>query len=32
MPMTQKGGGDDDEEEDDKEVPGTYNPNDYATL
>jgi intraflagellar transport protein 46 len=25
-------GGDDEDEEDDKEVPGTYNPSDYANL
>ncbi len=28
----QEKGGDDEDEEDDKEVPGTYNPQDYATL
>jgi|DEB0MinimDraft_12_1074336.scaffolds.fasta_scaffold78486_2 hypothetical protein len=36
MPMQQKAaaGGDDDDDadEDDKEVPGTYNPSDYAQL
>lgn len=36
MPMQQKtsGGADDDDEDgdDDKEVPGTYNPVDYANL
>ena len=30
--MQQKAGGDDDDDDDDKEVPGTYNPNDYANL
>jgi hypothetical protein len=27
-----KGGDDEEEDDDDKEVPGTYNPNDYANL
>lgn len=33
MGLQQKGGDDDEDDEiDDKEVPGTYNPQDYATL
>ena len=28
----QQKGGDDEDDDDDKEVPGTYNPSDYASL